>query len=242
MNEQPPSTGLLHKATVLLTGFGSFPDVPVNASWPLVQDIAKTTSRAILELDLHIIELPTNWRAAPTILQKALARYHPDIILHFGVSAAATGFEIETTARNITCQMKDADGHIPVLDCLQVGGPDHLPVRLDGNAIVTALVRDGLPARISDDAGAYLCNAILYHSLLYTQDHRHDMLAGFIHIPDTLAAQIPGRAAVAPSKDEIRTHRPAAPCNLNWDEAVRGGVTILRCAVDHYAKQNISVG
>ena len=41
----------------------------------------------------------------------------------------------------------------------------------------------GFEARLSDDAGGYLCNAVFYHSLLEARVRGDRCRVGFIHIP-----------------------------------------------------------
>lgn len=49
--------------------------------------------------------------------------------------------------------------------------------------MVEALKIRGLPAKISNTAGAYLCNNVMYHSLHCFAKQEKDVPSGFIHIP-----------------------------------------------------------
>lgn len=57
-------------------------------------------------------------------------------------------------------------------------------MRIRAAEITSKIRRAGIAARISHDAGAYLCNATLYETL----QRQKELAAGFIHIP------VPGRA------------------------------------------------
>lgn len=48
--------------------------------------------------------------------------------------------------------------------------------------MVNRLHNEVYPAEISNTAGTYLCNNIMYEGLRYAQQHE-GVLAGFIHIP-----------------------------------------------------------
>ncbi len=219
---------------ILLTGFGPFPGVPRNMSAELVTALADAVAPLFPNLAITAAILPTNWRQAPTGLFKLLNEQRPDLALHFGVADGATGFAIETRARNLTCEQHDDAGELPALDCLQVGGPRALSVDFDAELLAAQLRSNDIAARSSDDAGAYLCNAVLYQSLLFAKDHAPAMIAGFIHIPDQLdGAPAPGatRSSVTRPTAALNTScdqcRDAAKPALSWEAALAGGSAII---------------
>lgn len=154
-----------HTPTILLTGFGPFPSVPVNASQRLASLLARRARRRWPEAHIACATVPTEWRRGPDRLADLWQRLSPDIALHFGVSAKAIGLEIESTARNICADSADACGVRPLSAWHDEAGPDLCTSTLPAHAIVAALAARGIPGCISDDAGTYLCNGILYRSL-----------------------------------------------------------------------------
>jgi len=202
------------RTTVLITGFGPFPGVPVNATMRLVPELVRTGAH--LHPDVRILSeiLATEWAAAPQRLEPLLAEARPDLVLHFGVSSRARGFEIEARARNACTQSPDAVGALPAGAAVQEGGAEHLATSLPVQHIVTRLRLRGIPAFVSRDAGGYLCNATLYHSLGCARDVPGRRV-GFVHVPATLAR--PGGA------NRGRT----GACPLTWEQALEGGLEIL---------------
>ena len=196
---------------VLITGFGPFPGVPVNASMPLLAELAARAPRLFVGVHLTVAVIATEWLAAPQRLNRLLAESRPDVALHFGVSSRARGFELELRARNACSAVPDASGALPPNDKCDADGAEHLPVSLPVRQIAQRLRRLGIPAFLSRDAGAYLCNAALYHSLSLARAAPRRRV-GFIHIPAALA-----RSARC---------RPGA-CPLGWDAAVLGALEIL---------------
>ena len=95
-----PKRGFSPGVTVLVTGFGPFPEVPFNASATLVAALAETMRIAEPRARLFTAMLPTDWRQAPAEAMALIDRLRPDVVLHFGVSGRAEGFEIETRAVN----------------------------------------------------------------------------------------------------------------------------------------------
>jgi len=197
---------------VLITGFGPYPGVPVNASMVLSAELAARVPRLFPGVELTTEVIATEWLAAPQRLNRLLAEFTPDVALHFGVSPRARGFELELRARNACSAVPDASGALPLDDKCDAHGAEHLPVSLPVRHIAERLRRIGIPAFLSRDAGAYLCNAALYHSLHLARTAAPRRRVGFIHIPAALA---PGGLS-----------RPG-PCPFGWDAAILGGLEIL---------------
>ena len=175
------------RTTVLLTAFGPFPGVPVNATMRLVPELAERAALAFPDVRFVTETLATEWQAAPRRLAAVIAEVKPDLILHFGVSSRARGFEIEQRAHNACRSMPDAAGVLPRAATLRDGGAEVLRASLPVPHLVLGLKRRGIPAYASRDAGAYLCNAVLYHSLQIAADRRGDCRVGFVHVPAALA-------------------------------------------------------
>jgi pyroglutamyl-peptidase len=196
----------------LITAFGPFPGVPVNASMPLLAELAARAPRLFPGLHLTTAVIATDWLAAPQRLDRLFAESRPDVALHFGVSPRARGFELELRARNACSAVPDASGALPPADKCDAEGAEHLPVSLPVRYIAQRLRQLGIPAFVSRDAGAYLCNAALYHSLRLARAAPRRRV-GFIHIPAALA----------------RSGGPCRPgaCPLGWDAAVLGALEIL---------------
>jgi pyroglutamyl-peptidase len=224
---------------VLITGFGPFPGVPVNASMPLLAELAARAPRLFPGVHLTAAVIATEWLAAPQRLERLLAESRPDVALHFGVSPRARGFELELRARNACCAVPDASGALPLGDKCDADCAEHLPVSLPVRYIVQRLRRLGIPAFLSRDAGAYLCNAALYHSLRLARA-APGRRVGFIHIPAALArpggpwplTRPVGPWPLArpggpwPLARPVGRWRPDA-CPLGWDAAVLGALEIL---------------
>lgn len=211
------------RTTVLLTGFGPFPGVPVNATMLLVPRVASAARRAFAGIVIEDRILPTEWTTAPALVDAMLAGMKPDVVLHFGVSGRARGFEIETRGQNACAISPDAAGVMPESPVIDEAAGAALPSRFPAAEIVRRLRARGIAAFPSRDAGTYLCNRTLYHSLSVFD--RHDDLAcvGFVHIPSSLAGL---RLA-----EDARRLTSQAKSPLTWDEAITGGVEIVGACI-----------
>jgi pyroglutamyl-peptidase len=79
---------------------------------------------------------------------------------------------------------------------------------------------------VSRDAGGYLCNATLYHSLGCARE-APGRRVGFIHIPATL-----GRPGAA-NRGRVGASR------LSWEQAQAGGLEILAACLGQHATSRL---
>ena len=184
-NMRAPSNTPRHdRRVVLLTGFGAFPGIADNVTARLVAELAQQARAKFPAFEFEAEILPTVWQTAPRRAIALCDHHNPVLVLHFGVAKSASGFRIETQARN-ACQLTpDAHGAIPASNTISPSGPELRPATIPTRDIVSRLQQQKLPAQLSDDAGGYLCNAVLYHSLSAAETAANGGPAtGFIHIP-----------------------------------------------------------
>jgi pyroglutamyl-peptidase len=202
------------RQTLLLTGFGPFPGVPANATSILVPKIAEAAGQCFPGLRIVCEILPTEWTAGLDRVTRLYEQESPALALHFGVSGRATGFEIEARGRN-HCQLSpDAGGFLPASQWVTPSGPEFLPARLPAAYIVSRLRRRGLPAQVSRNAGAYLCNALLYRTQELSRT-ANITRSGFVHLPSSLVNE----------RNPLRG--PLGSCRLSWEDVITGGLEII---------------
>lgn len=175
------------RPNVLLTGFGPFPGVPVNVSAGFAAALADAAGARFAEHAFHSAVLATEWRQAPVRIEALYAELAPVLALHFGVAQDTAAIRLERLAHN-TCRMsEDAIGLLPLGPALVSGGNRIEEASLPLEAIYQRLSSRAVPVAFSDDAGGYLCNAVLYHSLSHARAQQSPSRVGFIHLPDSLA-------------------------------------------------------
>jgi pyroglutamyl-peptidase len=164
---------------VLVTGFGPFPGIRHNASTSVALALERTPVTPGVDVATAII--PVVWATARVAARKAVARFQPHAVLHFGVSKRSSGFEIETRAFNLSGRKEDQVGMVRRANALVRAGKPVLNATLPPLGLVRALRKGGFPAALSEDAGRYLCNALFYWSLY---DGESDgRLVSFVHMP-----------------------------------------------------------
>ena len=204
-----------NRPTLLLTGFGPFPAVPVNATALLVPRVAEAAARAFPGVSIACHILPTEWGAGLAMAGDLYRRLRPAAAIHFGVSGRASGFEIEARGRNVCAQTHDAAGCLPDGPHVSPRGPEFLATSLPATQIVARLRRRGIPAVVSRDAGRYLCNALTYRAQELARDGNGAVRSGFIHLPASLV------------HERIATRGPSGNCRLAWDDVVTGGIEAI---------------
>lgn len=153
---------------VVFTGFGPFADVSYNPSWDCAQAAAEAAG-TVAEL------LPVTFAAAERFCRAS----EDSLFVHFGVAAARSHVSLERYAHNWWQDYGDVSPR-RILDdgpaALETTLPlDQWALELDGSA--------GFGWMVSHDAGTYVCNATLYHSLLAGCD------AVFVHVPQCLRSE-----------------------------------------------------
>ncbi len=197
--------------TILITGFGPFPGAPFDPTGPLVKQLAKVrVPRA--KIVTHIFE--TSYAAVDRDLPKLLKRHKPDVILMFGLASRARIVRIETRAQNALARLPDAAGKTPRRSAIASGKPAATPMIAPAQLLLKAVRKTGVRARLSRDAGRYLCNYLCWHATQAAATKGGPRLAAFIHVP--LVQPTAARSRMASSKSRLST-----------DDLSRAGTRVL---------------
>ena len=126
---------------------------------------------------------PTRYKAVDRALPRLLKTFKPDAIIMFGLAGRSRAIRVETLARNRISHHPDAGGATPGPCVIDPASRPNLPVRAPTAGLLNAVKRTGLPARLSRNAGDYLCNYILWHATRASETHGVE-LSAFIHVPE----------------------------------------------------------
>lgn len=169
--------------TILITGFGPFPTAPVNPTAQLVARLARTRRPALADTRLLAHVFTTSYRAVDSEFPRLLAAHAPDAILMFGLAARRRGLTIETRARNaISVLLADSGGSLAARRAILPGAPSARPFAPWVRKLVHAVGAQGLPARLSHDAGRYVCNYLCWQAL-DAAARQDGPLVAFVHVP-----------------------------------------------------------
>ena len=163
---------------LLITGFDPFGGETINPSWEAVSRLPEV----IGEYRLTKLQIPTVFGRAAEAVLAAAWQDRPDVILCVGQAGGRDAVTPERIAINIASAAKpDNAGNQPREESILPGGPDGsfstVPVRSMADAITAA----GLPGRVSNTAGTFVCNDTLYRLLQHYADS--GTRVGFLHVP-----------------------------------------------------------
>lgn len=165
---------------VLLTGFEPFLDYPINPTEEVVKAIV---SEGITGLEIIPKILSVRFNHSEKELLKAIEETNPDVVVMLGLAAGRSKITPERIAINVKDGDLDNDGYAPSDEPIDPAGADGIFSTLPIREMTNRLVEAGLPSVISNTAGTYLCNNIMYAALNYAQKQETSYHAGFIHIP-----------------------------------------------------------
>ncbi|WP_409368980.1 pyroglutamyl-peptidase I [Lysinibacillus sp. 38-6] len=164
---------------ILLTGFEPFLDYKINPTMQIVETLHGTS------MDGYEIvgrTLSVDFQQSAQQLKQYITEIQPAIILSLGLAGGRYKITPERIAINVKDGEPDNNGYTPVDESIAADGEDAYLTNLPIRRMVERLNKEGYPAEISNTAGTYLCNNIMYEGLVYAKQHT-GILAGFIHIP-----------------------------------------------------------
>ncbi|GFN34997.1 pyroglutamyl-peptidase I [Tepidimicrobium xylanilyticum] len=165
---------------VLVTGFDPFGGEKINPSIEAV----KRLNDKIAGADIVKVEIPTVFYKSIRRLEKALDEEKPDIAICVGQAGGRSRISIERVAINISDgRIPDNEGNQPIDEVIFEEGDTAYFAKLPIKAMVKEMNKRNIPAEISNTAGTYVCNHLMY-GLLYNIHKKYpNMKGGFIHIP-----------------------------------------------------------
>ena len=170
--------------TILITGFGPFPGAPFNPTGALVVALARLRDPALRNVRRVAHVFATSYAAVDRELPALLARERPDVLLMFGLAARTPCLRIETRARNaVSLLAPDAGGRVLPARGIRAGAPAALSGRAPFRKLLRAARAARVPARLSRDAGSYLCNYAYWRGSEATSGNRIIPVVAFVHVP-----------------------------------------------------------
>lgn len=165
---------------LLLTGFEPFLSFTINPTMRIVEEL---NGMEIGGYKIHGEILSVDFKKAGSQLLGHVEKLQPDAVISLGLAGGRFKMTPERIAINVNDGEPDNRGNIPVDEVIQTEGADAYMSTLPVREMVNRLKKAGLPAEISNTAGTYLCNHVMYQSLHYAKKHNKKMPSGFIHIP-----------------------------------------------------------
>lgn len=176
---------------LLLTAFDPFGGSPINPALEAV----KLVSDTVAGVEIVKLEVPTVFRKSIDTVAAAI----PNAVLCIGQAGGRYDLTPERVAINMDdARIQDNEGNQPIDTVIfEDGAPAYfatLPIKA-----MTAKIREaGLPASVSNTAGTFVCNHLMYGVLYTLARHYPGVKGGFMHVP-FVPSQTVNRPTPAPS-------------------------------------------
>ena len=164
---------------LLLTAFTPFDGEKINPALEAV----KLVKDKIGNLLIVKLEVPTVFGKSIDTGREAIEREKPDFVLSIGQAGGRAEITPERVAINLNdARIPDNEGNQPIDEPVFPDGENAYFSTLPVKAMVEAIREEGIPSSLSNSAGTFVCNHLMY-GVLYYLDKRPVIKAGFIHVP-----------------------------------------------------------
>ncbi len=171
---------------LVVTGFEPFGDHAENPSRLIVRRLA---AERVAGVELVTDELPTVFGEAGARVTALMDEHRPDLLLMVGVAGNRTVISVERIGLNFDDTARpDNAGRAAEARPIREGGPLARMATLPLAAMRDAIAATGLPVEISNHAGTYVCNHVLYAALHHAEETGMATRVGFLHVPQILGA------------------------------------------------------
>jgi pyroglutamyl-peptidase len=214
----------------LVTGFAPYAGRGSNPA----ADIANALDGCI------IANVPVVARLLPVALEEIavkaeslLDELHPRIVINVGLWPGEATVRIERVALNLAdFEIPDNRGLVAHDESLSANGPTAKFATLPIRKIEEAILEAGIPSRISNSAGSFLCNACFYSFLSAAEKKqgKQGTLCGFFHVP-YLPQQVAGLLRELKNEARLEAHQRADYASMDAATGTRAVAIALETAL-----------
>lgn len=164
---------------IIVTGFDPFGGETINPSIECVKALPE-----IEGVELIRLELPTVFKESAKRLNEVINDVKPDAVLSVGQAGGRPGITMERIAINVDdARIPDNISQQPIDEAIQLDGEAAYFTTLPIKRIVKGIREAGISAEVSNSAGTFVCNHIMYQALFAATKADKPFKAGFMHIP-----------------------------------------------------------
>lgn len=165
---------------VLVSAFEPFGGETLNPSAMALEMLkSEIDDKSIVKL-----LLPVEFNTAGAKLCAAINDIKPDCVVSLGQAGGRSAVEVERVAINVMDAFSpDNAGYAPKDEPIANNAPAAYFATLPIKKMVRAAKDKGMKATVSNSAGTYVCNTVMYSALHHITDNGLNIAAGFIHVP-----------------------------------------------------------
>ncbi len=185
---------------VLLTGFEPFGGETLNPA----KEAVKMVKSEIKGAEIVKCYVPVVFGKAIETVHEAMKKENPDVVLCIGQAGGRYEMTPERVAINCDdARIPDNEGNSPVDQPVFADGAPAYFSTLPIKKMVQYMKAANVPASISNTAGTYVCNHLMYGVRYYIEKEFPNAIGGFMHVP-YLHEQVMTKANTASlSKEDV---------------------------------------
>ncbi len=208
---------------ILVTGFDPFGGEHINPAFEVIKALPDTIRGA----EIVKLEVPTVFEKSIQTVADKIDEVRPDAVLCIGQAGGRFGITPERVAINVDdARIADNEGNQPLNRVIREDGDKAYFSTLPIKRMTQAVIEAGIPAQVSNTAGTFVCNHLMYGVLYHIAKHNYSMKAGFVHIPFLL---------------EQVTAKPNTP-GFSQETLVKGIMEALGVIADGTAEAELPMG
>lgn len=185
---------------LLLTAFDPFGGETVNPA----QEAVKMVSSRVGNVEVIKCVVPTVFGKSIETVAAAIEDCRPDAVLCIGQAGGRADLTPERIAINLDdASIADNEGNRPVDTPIFPDGKPAYFSTLPVKAMVAAIRAAGIPASLSNAAGTFVCNHLMYGVLYTLEKYYPGVRGGFLHVPYIPSQVTGGRGIPSMSAADI---------------------------------------
>jgi pyroglutamyl-peptidase len=165
---------------ILVTGFDPFGGEKINPAFEVIKRLRDNIEGA----EVVKLEIPTAFYSSTNKIVEKLKEANPDVVLMIGQAGGRFEVTVERVGVNVDdARIPDNENQQPIDKAIDEEGLPAYFATIPIKAIVQEIKARNIPASVSNTAGTYVCNHIMYGVLNYIYKNKLNIKGGFIHIP-----------------------------------------------------------
>lgn len=165
---------------ILMTGFEAFDGEKINPSW----EVLKKINVNLKNVEIRKIQIPTAFKKSFEKLLEEIKNFNPDYVICLGQAGGIADIHLERVAINIDdARIPDNLGYKPEDEIIFEDGENAYFCSLPIKKILNEIKNKDIPCSVSNSAGTFVCNHLIYSILYYINKNNLNIKAGFIHVP-----------------------------------------------------------
>lgn len=215
----------------LVTGFAPYAGRGRNPAADIAQELDGSRIAAVKVVGRL---LPVTLAEISARAKSLLDELKPRVVVSVGLWPGEAVLRIERVALNLAdFEIPDNEGRMACDEPLLGNGSAAMLATLPLRKIEAAMLAAGIPSRLSNSAGSFLCNACLY-SFLSAAEEGPNTRCGFVHVP-YLPEQVAGLLRELKEQAKLEAHQRADSASMDLATSTRAVAIAVETALREMA-------